>query len=81
MIEIMTSGVQAIIIISILSVLTMLALHFLAQRSQQHMAETAQSNLINMHSMGLQAIIGVNELQIVDKSLQDNTVTTTQLKQ
>jgi hypothetical protein len=81
MLDIMTAGIQAIIIIAIMSVLTMLVLHFLGQRSQQHMAETAQSNLINMHSMGLQAIIGVNELQIVDKSLQDNTVATTQLKQ
>jgi type II secretory pathway pseudopilin PulG len=68
---ILNAGVQAIIVIGIMSVLTMLVLHFLAQRSQQHMAETAQSNLLNMHSMGLQAIIGVNELQIVDRSLQD----------
>ena len=68
---ILNAGIQAIIVIGIMSVLTMLVLHFLAQRSQQHMAETAQSNLLNMHSMGLQAIIGVNELQIVDRSLQD----------
>jgi Tfp pilus assembly protein FimT len=73
MTDIMTAGIQAIIIIAIMAVLTMLALHFLAQRSQQHMAETAQSNLINMHSMGLQAIIGSNELSVVDQSLQDKT--------
>jgi Tfp pilus assembly protein FimT len=73
MLDIMTAGIQAIIIIAIMAVLTMLALHFLAQRSQQHMAETAQSNLINMHSMGLQAIIGSNELSVVDQSLQDKT--------
>lgn len=73
MLDIMNTGVQAIIIIGIMSVLTMLVLHFLAQRSQQHMAETAQSNLLNMHSMGLQAIIGVNELEIVDRSLQDTS--------
>jgi Tfp pilus assembly protein FimT len=73
MLDIMTAGIQAIIIIAIMAVLTMLALHFLAQRSQQHMAETAQSNLINMHSMGLQAIIGSNELSVVDRSLQDKT--------
>jgi len=70
--EIMNAGVQAIIVIAIMSVLTMLVSHFVAQRSQQHMAETAQSNLLNMHSMGLQAIIGANEMVIIDKSLQDN---------
>jgi hypothetical protein len=77
MLDIMNAGIQAIIIISILAVLMVLVLHFLAQRSQQHMAEQGQSNLINMHSMGLQAIIGANEMQIVDKSLNEPAATTT----
>lgn len=71
MLDIMTSGIQAIIIIAILAVLMVLILHLLAQRSQQHMAEQAQANLINMHSLGLQAIIGINEIEIVDSSLDN----------
>jgi hypothetical protein len=72
MLDIMNAGIQAIIIVAILAVLMVLILHFLAQRSQQHMAEQGQANLINMHSMGLQAIIGANEMKIVDDSLSDN---------
>lgn len=78
MIGIMTAGVEAIIIIAILCVLTMLALHFLAQRSLQHMNETSQSNLYNLHSLGIQAIIGANEMKIVDESLQNHKPAQTQ---
>ena len=77
MLDIMNAGIQAIIIVSILAVLMVLVLHFLAQRSQQHMAEQGQANLINMHSMGLQAIIGANEMKIVDDSLGDHGATAT----
>jgi competence protein ComGC len=76
MLDIMNAGIQAIIIVAILAVLMVLILHFLAQRSQQHMAEQGQANLINMHSMGLQAIIGANEMKIVDDSLQDGKTAT-----
>ena len=72
MIDIVEMGVWAIIGIAILSVLATLALHFLAQRSQQHMNENSQSNLYNLHSLGIQAIIGANEMKIVDDSLQDH---------
>jgi hypothetical protein len=68
--EIIKMGVWAIIGIAILSVLATLALHFLAQRSQQHSNETSQSNLYNLHSLGIQAIIGANEMKIVDESLE-----------
>jgi type II secretory pathway pseudopilin PulG len=68
--NIIEMGVWAIIGIAILSVLATLALHFLAQRSQQHSNETAQSNLYNLHSLGIQAIIGANEMKIVDESLE-----------
>jgi hypothetical protein len=68
--DIIEMGVWAIIGIAILSVLATLALHFLAQRSQQHMNETSQSNLYNLHSLGIQAIIGANEMKIVDESLE-----------
>jgi type II secretory pathway pseudopilin PulG len=76
MLDIMNAGVQAIIIVIILGVLSMIGLHYLAQRSQQHMAEQAQNNLINMQSMGLQAIVGVNTIDIVDKSLNELPTTT-----
>jgi type II secretory pathway pseudopilin PulG len=69
--DIVEMGVWAIIGIAILSVLATLALHFLAQRSQQHSNETSQANLYNLHSLGIQAIIGANEMKIVDESLQD----------
>jgi len=68
--DIIEMGVWAIIGIAILSALATLALHFLAQRSQQHMNETSQSNLYNLHSLGIQAIIGANEMKIVDESLE-----------
>lgn len=70
MTDIIEMGVWAIIGIAVMSVLTMLALHFLAQRSTQHMNETSQSNLYNLHSLGIQAIIGANEMKIVDQSLE-----------
>jgi competence protein ComGC len=73
----MDAGIQAILVVAILAVLMVLVLHFLAQRSQQHMAEQGQANLINMHSMGLQAIIGANEMKIVDDSLADHGATAT----
>lgn len=69
--ELIEMGVWAIIGIAILSVLATLALHFLAQRSQQHTNETSQANLYNLHALGIQAIIGANEMMIVDNSLQD----------
>jgi LPS O-antigen subunit length determinant protein (WzzB/FepE family) len=69
--DIIEMGVWAIIGIAILSVLATLALHFLAQRSQQHTNETSQANLYNLHALGIQAIIGANEMMIVDNSLQD----------
>jgi heme A synthase len=75
--SIIEMGVWAIIGIAVLCVLATLALHFLAQRSQQHSNETSQSNLYNLHALGLQAIIGANEMKIVDDSLQDNGPTTT----
>lgn len=68
--NIVEMGVWAIIGIAILSVLATLALHFLAQRSQQHSNETSQANLYNLHSLGIQAIIGANEMKIVDESLE-----------
>jgi heme A synthase len=72
--DIIEMGVWAIIGIAILSVLATLALHFLAQRSQQHTNETSQANLYNLHALGIQAIIGANEMMIVDSSLQDRGV-------
>ena len=71
MLDIMNAGVQAIIIIAVLAVLMVMVLHFLAQRSQQHTNETSQANLYNLHALGIQAIIGANEMKIVDNSLQD----------
>jgi hypothetical protein len=68
--DIIEMGVWAIIGIAILSVLATLALHFLAQRSQQHSNETSQASLYNLHSLGIQAIIGANEMKIVDESLE-----------
>lgn len=68
--EIIEMGVWAIIGIAMLGVLTTMVMHFLAQRSQQHMNETSQSNLYNLHSLGIQAIIGANEMKIVDESLE-----------
>ena len=63
-------GIWAIIGIGFMGALTTLVLHFLSQRSQQHMNETSQSNLYNLHSLGIQAIIGANEMKIVDESLE-----------
>jgi hypothetical protein len=68
--DIIEMGVWAIIGIAMLGVLTTMVMHFLAQRSQQHMNETSQSNLYNLHSLGIQAIIGANEMKIVDESLE-----------
>jgi hypothetical protein len=68
--EIIEMGVWAIIGLAVISVLAMLGIHFLAQRSQQHMAEIGQTNLANIHSMGIQAIIGANEMIIIDESLE-----------
>jgi len=72
MLDIMASGVQAIIIIAILGVISTIVMHFLAQRSLQHTNETTQSNLYNLHALGMQAIIGANEMKIVDESLQNH---------
>ena len=69
--ELMELGIWAIIGVGFMGALTTLVLHFLGQRSQQHMNETSQANLYNLHSLGVQAIIGANEMQIVDKSLQE----------
>jgi|GEM_PF-4372624 len=71
MLPLLELGVWAIIGIGILCVLTMLVLHYLAQRSQQHMAETGQSNIINLLTMGMQGLIGTNTVKIVDDSLTE----------
>ena len=63
-------GVWGILGVGVISVIAMLVLHYLAQRSQQHQAEIAQQNLSNIHSMGIQAIIGANEMVIIDESLE-----------
>ena len=77
MLDIMNAGIQAIIIVAILVVLMVVILHVLAQRSQQHMAEQAQASLVHLHSLGLQAIIGANEMKIVDDSLSNHGATAT----
>jgi hypothetical protein len=74
--DIIQMGIWAIIGIATLCVLAMLALHFLAQRSMQHMNETSQSNLYNLHSLGIQSIIGANEMKIVDESLESRKTQT-----
>jgi len=69
--EIIETGVWAMLGVGILVALIMLITHIVAQRSQQHMNETSQANLYNLHSLGVQAIIGANEMKIVDDSLQN----------
>jgi hypothetical protein len=49
-------GVGAVIVLALISVLTQTALSFLAQR-----------NLNDQLSLGMQAIVGSNNLQIVDQ--------------
>lgn len=70
--DLMQVGIFGMIGIGFMGAVTTLILHFLGQRSQQHMAETSQTNLNNLHSLGIQAIIGANEMKIVDKSLENN---------
>ena len=67
-------GVWGILGVGVISVIAMLILHYLAQRSQQHQAEIAQQNLANIHSMGIQAIIGANEMVIIDESLETRKI-------
>ena len=71
MYQIIEMGVWAMLGVGILTALVMLITHIVAQRSQQHMNETSQANLYNLHSLGIQAIIGANEMNIVDESLSD----------
>ncbi len=51
-------AVFSIIVISIIAVLIQALLSYLSQR-----------NLNDLHSMGIQAIIGVNEMVIVDEAM------------
>ena len=76
MIDIIEMGVWAMLGIGILTALIVLITHIVAQRSQQHMNETSQANLYNLHSLGIQAIIGANEMKIVDESLQNGKART-----
>ena len=77
MIGIIEMGVWAMLGIGILTALIVLITHIVAQRSQQHMNETSQANLYNLHSLGIQAIIGANEMKIVDESLSNHGATAT----
>lgn len=53
-------GVGAVIVLALIGVLTQTALSFLAQR-----------NLNDQLSLGMQAIVGSNNLQIVDEQQDD----------
>jgi hypothetical protein len=53
-------GVGAVIVLALIAVLTQTALSFLAQR-----------NLNDQLSLGMQAIVGSNNLQIVDEQQDD----------
>lgn len=77
MTDIIEMGVWAMLGIGILTALIVLITHIVAQRSQQHMNETSQANLYNLHSLGIQAIIGANEMKIVDESLSNHGATAT----
>ena len=72
MLDIFELGVWAIVAIGFMSALITVITHVLAQRSQQHMAEQSQANQVNLLAAGLQAITGVNVIQTVDKSLEEN---------
>ena len=72
MFDLVEMGVFALVGIGILVAVVVLITHIIAQRSQQHMNETSQANLYNLHSLGIQAIIGANELKIVDDSLENH---------
>jgi len=70
LLELMQIGIFGMLGIGFMGAVTVLITHVLAQRSQQHMAEVSQTNLNNVHSLGIQAIIGANEMKIVDASLE-----------
>ena len=53
-----------------LGVLAIIGLGLLFGVVQAVLSYLAQRNLNDLHSMGMQAIIAVNELQIVDESLE-----------
>jgi len=55
-----TTGVLAIVGIGIIMAVTQGVLSYLAQR-----------NLNDIHSMGMQAIVGSNDMQVVDNSMED----------
>jgi len=57
---IVTTGVLAIVGIGIIMAVTQGVLSYLAQR-----------NLNDIHSMGMQAIVGSNDMQVVDNSMED----------
>jgi len=58
-----------------LGVIATVALGFLMGIAQVILSYLSQRNLNDMHSLGLQAIIGANEMKIVDKSLEDSKTT------
>ena len=64
-------GMWAIIAIAFMSAIALLVMHWLAQRSQNHINETSHSALHSLHSLGINAIIAANEMKIVDHSLED----------
>ncbi len=56
-------------------IIATVALGFLMGVSQVILSYLAQRNLNDMHSMGIQAIIGVNEMKVIDRSMEDNKTT------
>ena len=75
MLDIFELGVWAMVAVGFMAALTMLILHIMAQRSQQHMAEQSQANQVNLLAQGLQAMTGVNIIQTVDKSIENQPKT------
>ena len=68
--EIIEMGVWALLGLVVLFGIAMLASHIFAQRSQQHLNETSHASLISMISMGVNAIVGSNGMNTVDKAIE-----------
>lgn len=58
-----------------LGIIATVALGFLLGVAQVVLSYLAQRNMNDMHSLGIQAIIAVNEMKTVDRSLEDSKTT------
>jgi hypothetical protein len=71
LLELALIGVASIVALLILIGIAVVVIQVFTARSVEHIISLGMTSLIGIHQLGINAIIGANEMKIVDASLED----------